>query len=107
MNDSHRRVNENVKAILTGDNKETAFNGTVLEGKERRYTIINEKDRKKYLTPKENEDFGSALFYYLGKIEEGRALDDKEPFNSYAVINIDEPYTGEIIEIMKRHGHWG
>ena len=27
--------------------------------------------------------------------------------NEYLVINTDEPYAPEIIEIMKRNGHWG
>ncbi|KQN96899.1 hypothetical protein [Paenibacillus sp. Leaf72] len=27
--------------------------------------------------------------------------------NTYLVINRDEPYAGEVIEIMKRNGHWG
>ncbi|WP_163855767.1 YopX family protein [Paenibacillus elgii] len=27
--------------------------------------------------------------------------------NTYLVINVDEPYADEVIEIMKRHGHWG
>lgn len=27
--------------------------------------------------------------------------------NTYIVINTDEPYADEIIEILKRHGHWG
>jgi len=35
-----------------------------------------------------------------GRIEEGKKL------NSYIVINMDEPYINEVIEILKRHGHW-
>ncbi|MFC6545517.1 hypothetical protein [Cohnella cellulosilytica] len=27
--------------------------------------------------------------------------------NSYIVINTDEPYTPQIVEILKRYGHWG
>ncbi len=49
---------------------ESAFNGTVLEGRERRYTVLNERDIRKYGTEKQVE-----------------AID-------------------EIIEVMKRHGHW-
>lgn len=30
-----------------------------------------------------------------------------KPVNTYLVINTDEPYADEVIEIMKRHGHWG
>jgi hypothetical protein len=32
------------------------------------------------------------------------ALDKKE--NTYLVINTDEPYADEIIEILKKNGHW-
>jgi len=101
---SYPRINNEVKKILTEAKAEPAFKGTVLEGRERKYTIINEKDKAKYLTSEEQEEFESALFYYLGKIEEGRAIDGKEPFNSYVVINTDEPYINEIVEIMKLNG---
>nr|WP_235775467.1 MULTISPECIES: hypothetical protein [Paenibacillus] len=26
--------------------------------------------------------------------------------NQYAIVNLDEPYAGEVVEIMKRNGHW-
>lgn len=26
---------------------------------------------------------------------------------TYLVINTDEPYTNEVIDILKRYGHWG
>ncbi|WP_406590316.1 hypothetical protein [Bacillus atrophaeus] len=28
------------------------------------------------------------------------------PPSSYCVINLDEPYAPEVVEIMKKHGHW-
>ncbi len=40
-------------------------------------------------------------------IKKGREQDGKKPVNEYIVINLDEPYAPEIIEIMKKHGHWG
>lgn len=107
MNNSFPRVNQKVKEILEKNKTEPAFEGTVLEGKQRRYTVINESDRARYLSEEENQDFESALFYYLGKIEEGRAKEGKEPYNSYVVINVDEPYTNEVVEIMKCNGHRG
>ncbi|QAS54600.1 hypothetical protein HLI_09215 [Halobacillus litoralis] len=85
--------------------EEEAFKGTILEGRERKYTIINERDREKYLTPEEKRKLDSALFHYLSKIEDGRARDGKEPFNSYLVVNVDEPYSNEIAETIKRNGH--
>lgn len=27
--------------------------------------------------------------------------------NTYIVINTDEPYAPEVVEILKRYGHWG
>ncbi len=30
----------------------------------------------------------------------------REPHPEYIVINVDEPYIGEIIDVLKRHGHW-
>lgn len=85
---------------------EQAFEGTVLEGRERHYTIINERDVDKYLTEEEKQDLEGALSYYLGIIEEARLENDKKPYNSYIVVNTDEPYVNEIIEVMKRHGHF-
>lgn len=40
------------------------------------------------------------------KVKALRALEGKKE-NNYLVINTDEPYADEVIEIMKRHGHWG
>lgn len=106
MNNSWPHINKDIQSLLPQQQKEEeAFKGTALEGQERRYTILNERDRRKYLTPEENSMLDSALFYYLGKIEDGRAKDGKEPFNSYLVINTDEPYAGEVVDTMKRNGH--
>lgn len=106
LNSSERHINKDVTEILLRNSKaEVAFKGTVLEGKERRYTVINERDVKKYLEPEDQKDLQQLLNYYLGKIEEGRAVDAKEPFNAYLVINTDELYAAEVIDIMKRNGH--
>lgn len=40
-------------------------------------------------------------------IENGRERDGKKRSNEYIVINTDEPYANEVIEILKKHGHWG
>lgn len=39
---------------------------------------------------------------HLNRIKRGDTND-----NVYLVINRDEKYAPEIIEILKRHGHWG
>lgn len=85
---------------------EQAFEGTVLEGKERHYTIINERDVDKYLSIGEQQDLAIVLDRILGNIEHGREKEGKNPHNSYIVINTDEPYIDEIVEVMKRHGHF-
>ncbi|OCA87487.1 hypothetical protein A8F95_08680 [Bacillus wudalianchiensis] len=85
---------------------ESAFKGAVLEGRERRYTVINERDVTKYVPEGAREDFNASFNNICDWIEEGRIEDGKKPFNSYIVINTDEPYIGEIIEVMKRHGHF-
>lgn len=107
MNDSKRRINEDVKELLThASNKEPAFEGTVLEGRERRYTIINEHDLNKYVNEDDRDDLNRELSYVQRRIEEAREEEGKSPYNSYIVINTDEPYILEIIEVMKRHGHF-
>lgn len=85
---------------------EQAFEGTVLEGKERRYTVINERDVEKHLSIGEQQDLAIMLDRMLGNIEHGREKDGKKPFNSYIVINTDEPYIDEIVDVMKRNGHF-
>jgi hypothetical protein len=106
MNTSHRRVNEDIKALLTGTSRETAFEGTVKEGFERRFTVINERDYKMHVMPSLKEKFEETLGEVLERIEIGRESEGKKPYNNYVVINLDEPYIGEVIEIMKRNGHW-
>lgn len=106
MNNSFPRINEEVAAILNKSKEEPAFKGTVLEGKERRYTIIYERDVEKYLSMGEQQDLAIVLDRMLGNIEHGREKDGKKPFNSYVVINTDEPWIGEIVEVMKRNGAW-
>jgi len=84
-----------------------AFNGTIKEGFKRRYTILNERDYQKYVHEELKEKFELIFGEVLDTIEQGRVKDGKHPFNNYVVINLDEPYIDEIVEIMKRHGHWG
>lgn len=85
---------------------ESAFKGTVLEGRERRYTVLNERDIQKYSSPKWINNMNHAINDVLDDVHAGRVHDGKKPYNSYIVINVDEPYVDEIIEVMKKHGHW-
>lgn len=85
---------------------ESAFKGTVLEGRERKYTVLNEKDIKKYGTQEHVKAFEYALDALLLDVETGRERDGKNPYNSYIVINTDEPYIDEIIAVMKKYVHF-
>lgn len=97
MNDSFRNVKRS----------ELAFDGTIKEGFARRFTVINERDYQNHVLPSLKEKFEEVLGEVADHIEIGRELEGKKPYNNYVVINLDEPYIGEIIDIMKRHGHWG
>lgn len=66
--------------------------------------IVIKRDDLKYI----NSPFKLAMFRNdLKDIENGRKSEGKKTDNEYIVINTDEPYAQEVIEIMKRHGHWG
>lgn len=74
-----------------------------LEGMKSKFTVIKNEDLETYLDSNERN-----TFYYLteDKIDYTKELAGKKP-NTYLVINTDESYADEIIDIMKRHGHWG
>ncbi|KIH69927.1 hypothetical protein [Salinicoccus roseus] len=65
--------------------------------------VIKISDAEKHLTDKQL----NKLVAFLGTIAVGREKEGKSIFNKYLVINQDEPYADEVIEIMKKHGHWG
>ena len=69
----------------------------------KKFVVLKIEDISQYLSNTEQLQLG-----LIGqKIELGRALDFKSTNNEYLVINVDEPYAPEIIEILKRNGHWG
>ncbi|MFJ7662973.1 hypothetical protein ACIQXW_11270 [Lysinibacillus sp. NPDC097162] len=106
MNDNYSRINEEVVAILKHLKAESAFEGTVLEGKEQKYTVINIADLVKYNSEHVLNEVTPLLDSLLTNIEEGRQVDGKRPYNSYVVINTDEPYINEIISILESNDHW-
>jgi hypothetical protein len=67
-----------------------------------KFTVVKNADVEKYLSKNDQEKFVDCV----GQIEMNRAIEGRGNAN-YLVINTDEPYAAEIIEIMKRHGHWG
>jgi hypothetical protein len=36
-----------------------------------------------------------------------REAEGKSTVNQYIVVNSDEPYAGEVRDILKKNGHWG
>lgn len=73
-------------------------------GAAKKFIVIKIDDLKKYV----NSVFKLAMLENdLNDIQAGRKADGKKPCPEYLVISTDEPYAGEIIEIMKRNGHWG
>lgn len=91
MNNNYPRINEEVVAVLKAAKEEVTFEGTVLEGKERKYTVIKIADLVKYNSKFALNEVAPFLDALLGNIEAGREKDGKKPFNSYVVINTDEP----------------
>lgn len=74
-----------------------------LDGMNLKFVVFKKEDIYKYLDGDEYEDFlGLQDRIYLGLLR-----DKKNTNKTYLVINTDEPYADEVIEIMKRHGHWG
>lgn len=106
MNNSYPRINEEVAAILKQTKAEPAFVGTIKEGCECKYTIINLKDLEKYIGIGAKQDLAVILDHVQGNIEHGREEDGKKPFNNYIVINIDEPYINDIVAVLEDNGHW-
>lgn len=76
-----------------------------IEGLQMKFTVLKNKDIKKYLTLEQKVE----LLQILKSIDSGRVEEGKQPAseNTYVVINTDEPYIDEIIETMKYNGHWG
>jgi hypothetical protein len=74
-----------------------------LEGFKRKFIVIKDKDYDMVTTPSEM----NQVSIICHRIKKFREREGKEPNPTYLVINADEPYADEVIEIMKRHGHWG
>ena len=107
LNTNERRINEEVVEILKPSLlAEDPFKGTIKEGCECKYAIINLKDLEKYIDAFAQQDLAVVLDHVQGNIERGREEDGKNPFNNYIVINIDEPYINDIVAVLEDNGHW-
>ncbi|WP_089282296.1 hypothetical protein [Anaerovirgula multivorans] len=67
-----------------------------------KFIIFKCEDADKYLPLHDKID----LVHIQRQINEGKAVQGKKD-NTYLIINTDEPYADEVIDIMKKHGHWG
>jgi len=67
-----------------------------------KFTVLKNEEVEKYLSPLAKH----RLQQLLDVINHCRIRDNK-PLNTYLVINTDEPYADEVIEILKKNGHWG
>lgn len=72
-----------------------------LEGFQKKFTVIKDNDIWNV-----DSVARTNLECALDTINADRKKKGKKE-NSYLVINIDEPYADEVIEILKRNGHWG
>jgi hypothetical protein len=93
---------KNGSYIVTNVEKIT-FNEEGLAKMKMKFTVLKNEDIERYV-PK---FMANTLEDICKHIEDGRKKDGKKPKNTYIVINMDEPYATEVIEILKRHGHWG
>ena len=73
----------------------------VFDGIDRKFTVLKNEDVEKYL----NEADRSELSRILWKMDELRLRENKS-INVYLVVNIDEPYAPDVVEVMKANGHW-
>lgn len=73
-----------------------------ISGAANKFTVIKNEDISR-LAP----GYIDLLELILNQITLDRLKHGKNSTPFYLVVNEDEPYADEVIEIMKRHGHWG
>ena len=76
-----------------------------MQGMQKKYTLFKDEDIQECLTPVQR----AHLRVISATIDSRRIEAGKTPAsnNAYIVINTDEPYAAEVVEILKRHGHRG
>lgn len=72
-------------------------------GGKAKFIVIKREDADKHL----DYEHGNMLLRVLKQIGVGRLKDGKKSSNEYLVINLDEPYAPQIVDILKANGHWG
>lgn len=71
---------------------------------ERKFIVYKISDVKEHLSMEQRAQLG-----VIGATIDSRRIDAGKPpasSNTYIVINTDEPYAAEVVEILKRYGHW-
>lgn len=76
---------------------------TNTDGMQHKFHVIKEDDINNYLSEKER----FALNHLKSVIALGRESDGKPNSNEYLVVNTDESYADDIIDILKKNGDWG
>lgn len=71
-----------------------------------KFIVINNADINK-LPKSVSDEFFNLLHRIQLAIDINRLAQGKEILRHYLVINTDEPYADEIINILKKNGHWG
>lgn len=71
-------------------------------GMEKKFTVVKNQDIEKYLNDRDKSELSRLLW----KIEQGRYEEGKEAANTYLVVNTDESYASEVINLMKANNHW-
>lgn len=70
-----------------------------------KFFAIKRSDIERYATNQERIDLENLLIDI--SIAKYRDTGKGNAGKKYLVINIDEPYAPEIVEILKKNGHWG
>ncbi|ASA20915.1 hypothetical protein [Paenibacillus donghaensis] len=73
-----------------------------ITGMDHKFTVIKNEDIAR-LAP----GYADLLNLILSQIALDRMARGKDTAPIHLVINEDEFYAGEVIEILKRNGHWG
>ena len=73
-------------------------------GAQRKFIVLKEEDIHKYAFAHEQEQLKNIT----NNIKDKKfCVTGIDPNHEYLVINTDEPYANEVIEILKRYGHFG
>lgn len=66
------------------------------------HIVVKTSDLNKYIDPMAMENFSAVV----SRVASSRFYDEKVASPEYIVINTDEPYIDEIVEVLKKHGCW-